>query len=340
MGFVAIWADLSTGTFDVRGQMFNADGTKSGPEFLVNTTTSGHQSSPAVAALPDGGFVVSFDDSSAGNFDVRAQIFDADGTPRGNEFVANTVTALNQGDADVAALTNGNFVVTWNIQNPGDDVRAQIFSPTGTFIGGEILVTASISADDTPAIAALAGGGFVVTWEGQFTDTTDIGARRYDAAGNPIGAAFQVNTVSGGFGVDVTPTITALAGGGFVVTWEDRESLAPDSFGFGVRARVYDASGVPVAADFNATTIRQGDQAEPSVAALPDGRFVLSWTDSSQAGGETGKSIHAQVFNADGSKAGTEFFVNTTFLDQLRSSVSALLMAVSSSLGMTTQVRR
>jgi len=166
--FVAVWIDRSNGdTFDVRAQMFNADGTKAGAEFLINSTTTDNQSSPAVAALPDGGFVVAFVDNSAVNDDIRVRIFNADGTPRGNDFIATTLFPLESQTApDVTVLTNGNFIVTWNLLSPGNDVHAQIFDSNGQLIGGEISITASPgSADQTPAIAALAGGGFAIAWE-------------------------------------------------------------------------------------------------------------------------------------------------------------------------------
>jgi trimeric autotransporter adhesin len=59
-----------------------------GPEFHVNTTTPGDQSHPSVTALPNGGYVVVWDDRSATGGDsdsaaVRGQVYRADGTPFG-----------------------------------------------------------------------------------------------------------------------------------------------------------------------------------------------------------------------------------------------------------------
>ena len=44
----------------VRAQTFNADGTKFGSEFLVNTTTTNEQSAPTITTLADGHFVVAW----------------------------------------------------------------------------------------------------------------------------------------------------------------------------------------------------------------------------------------------------------------------------------------
>ena len=70
-----------------------------GDEYLVNSYTSGTQkladSGNAVAALPGGGYVVSWtsvnQDGDSGG--IYAQRFDADGSASGNEFRVNTTTA-------------------------------------------------------------------------------------------------------------------------------------------------------------------------------------------------------------------------------------------------------
>jgi len=82
--FVVAWGDGSFSpddAFAVRAQVFNADGSASGAEFRVNTTTTSNQSQPSITALADGRFVVAWSDSSASPDDpsgsaVRGQIFD------------------------------------------------------------------------------------------------------------------------------------------------------------------------------------------------------------------------------------------------------------------------
>ena len=84
--FVIAWQDSSTSPDDassaaIRAQVFNVDGSKSGSEFLVNTTTDNGQTDPNVTALADGRFVVTWEDGSGTGGDtdgdaIRAQIFD------------------------------------------------------------------------------------------------------------------------------------------------------------------------------------------------------------------------------------------------------------------------
>ena len=81
-GFVVTW--YNDGSSDIRGQIYNADGTPLNDEFRVNTYNSSTQSEPPVTALVDGGFVVTWQDSSGhsggSSYDIRAQRFSADGT--------------------------------------------------------------------------------------------------------------------------------------------------------------------------------------------------------------------------------------------------------------------
>jgi len=64
-----------------------------GTEFLINTTTTGDQVAPSITALADGRFVVAWQDFSASPDDPsgyagRAQVFNADGSPSGAEFLS------------------------------------------------------------------------------------------------------------------------------------------------------------------------------------------------------------------------------------------------------------
>jgi len=60
------------------------------------------------------------------------------------------------------------------------------------------------------------------------------------------------------------------------------------------------------------TTIKN-DQENMKIHALKNGTFLAVWEDYSRTGGDTSDSaIRGQIFNADGSKRGGEFLINTT----------------------------
>src|SRR5262245_55699499 len=134
----------------------------------------------------------------------------------------------------------------------------------------------------------------------------------------PRGSEILVNTATAND--QGAPQITALADGGFVVTWEDSSHGAGgatgDASSLAVKAQVFDAAGEKVGAEILVNTATANDQDRPRITALADGGFVVTWEDSSHgAGGATGDAsslaVKAQVFDAAGEKVGAEILVNT-----------------------------
>ncbi len=218
----------------------------SGSEFRVNTYTSGAQDESSVAGLDGGGFVVTW---SSGNQDgsnhgIYSQRYAADGTASGSEFRVNTYTSSTQQDPSVAGLDGGGFVVTWYSQNQdgsGYGVYAQRYAADGTASGSEFRVnTYTSSSQYQPSVAALDGGGFVVTWSSSGQDGSDYGiyGQRYAADGTALGSEFRVNTYTSSD--QEYPSVAALDGGGFIVTWSSRNQ---DGSSLGIYGQRYAADG-------------------------------------------------------------------------------------------------
>jgi Ca2+-binding RTX toxin-like protein len=331
-GFVVTWQDFSltapdTSSGAVRAQVFTAAGAMVGTEILVNTATTASQQTPQITALLNGGFVVTWQDSSrtapdAAGSAVRAQVFTAAGAKTGTEILVNTITTGDQLGAQITTLSNGGFVVTWtdgSLTAPdtaGSAVRAQVFTAAGAMVGTEILVNTVTTDNQTvPQISALSGGGFVVTWQDASLTAPDetgsaVRAQVFTAAGATVGTEILVNTATAG--VQSGPQITALSDGGFVVTWTDQSLTAPDTSGFAVRAQVFTAAGATVGTEILVNTVTANGQSGPQITALSNGGFVVTWQDGSASGGDTSSgAIRAQVFTASGAKVGTELLVNT-----------------------------
>jgi hypothetical protein len=238
-GYVIVWTDASGvgGDSDggaIKAQLFDSSGNKAGAEFLVNTNVAGAQSEPQVAALSSGRFLVTWSDGLGSGGDgsagaVKAQLFAADGSKIGSEFLVNTATQLLQASPAVTELGNGGFVISWTDFNPASDgsqssIKAQIYDSQANRLGGEFIAnTTTTTAQTTPAIAPLANGGFAISWAD--TSSTglpggsDIRLQRFDAAGAKLGGELLVNSSTQGS--QVGPAMTALANGGFLVTWTD-----------------------------------------------------------------------------------------------------------------------
>jgi hypothetical protein len=123
----------------------------------------------------------------------------------------------------------------------------------------------------------------------------------------PIGNDFIVNTTTACD--QVLPTVTILPDGHFVVAWQSADG--GDGSGSLIRARLFNADGASAGNDFVVNSTTFGGQITPTVTALPDGRFVVTWK-SDDGGDGFGNLIRARLFNADGTAARADFVVNST----------------------------
>ena len=312
-GFVVIWqSDHQDGSYTgVYGQRYDAAGIVVGPEFRVDGSAYDYHRSPAITALADGGFVVTWTSNSLGasDYGIFGQRYDAAGVAVGPEFQVNTYASSYQQNPSVTALADGGFVVTW--QSRGQDgnfngIFGQRYDAAGSAVGLEFQVNTYWNLDQRePAVTALADGGFVVTWEStQDGSNTGIYGQRYDAAGVAVGPEFQINTYTNDFQED--PAVAALADGGFVVTWR---SFGQDGSGGGIYGQRYDAAGVAVGTEFQVNTYTDGGQRRSAITVLADGGFIVTWDsdpENRNFRGIYGQHYAPQLFGTAGDDAMTD----------------------------------
>src|SRR5262245_12860711 len=109
---------------------------KWGNEFTVNAYTLGDQKLSSVTGLANGRFVVTWTDDSHSlgdtNTGVHGQVFNADGSKFGAEFLVNPANADIQDSSTVAALNDGRFVVAWySFDGSKSSIHAQVFEADG-----------------------------------------------------------------------------------------------------------------------------------------------------------------------------------------------------------------
>lgn len=281
--FVVVWTGLwgqdgsESGVF---GQRFDETGLPLGGEFPVNSFTTGAQLRPAVASGALGNFVVVWDSYQLDEIDVFAQIYDADGDPVGGEFQANAQTTGTQSHPAVATDAAGNFVVAWQDSDGSSvGVFARRFDSMGSPVGTEFQVnTYTTFSQAYPAIAGDASGGFVVVWQSSHQDGSESGVfgQRFDAAGQPAGVEFQVNTYTASH--QRYPAVAMTDSGRFVVAWD---SAYQDGWAGGIFAQAFDVSADAVGDEFAVNSHTTGGQQAPAVAADRAGTFVATWESSS-----------------------------------------------------------
>lgn len=310
-GFVITWTTNNAGQDDadkaIKMQIFNADGSLNGAEKLVNSVTVGDQDSANVIGLAQGGFVISWETPDAGGQGIAARIFDDDGAELVAEFAVNSSSDFKQYNPAIAALKNGNFVVTWHTtRDPqtidGDDIMARIFDKNGVEVKADFQVsTHDVTHQRYPDIAALDNGNFVIVWRDNFSDQSGVGssvkAQIYDQSGNNLGAGEILVNTQGKYD-QRTAAVIAIAGGGFVVAWTTSDT-DQDGSNSAVKAQIFNSFGDKAGEEFLANSVTNGNQNYPSMVGLEDGTFIIMW--SSGDGGEdaSGSGIRGQLFTTE-----------------------------------------
>ena len=325
--FVVCWvSSLQDGSgTGVYARRFAVDGTPRGDEFRVNTVTIREQRAPAVAVDADGDFVITWQSQQdplekgekTPSYGIYAQRYDVDGQRLGGEFRVNTTTAYAQTNPRVASDDAGNFVVTWesDMQDPKGigreytnyGVYAQRYSAAGQKLGGEFRVNTHTAQDQWGAAVAMNGAGeFVVAWQSIDQDGSlwGIYAQRFSGAGSAVGGEFRVNTTTPG--AQTSAAVAIAPGGDFAVGWQ---STLDDPYGNSF-ARLFDAAGQPLGAEFRLHDNAAGGQTGPKLAADSLGGWVALWGTYGVEG--AGYGIAGRRFDAAGAPVGAEFGVNAT----------------------------
>jgi hypothetical protein len=321
-GFVVVWVS----GYSIEGQRFDGAGQPIGAEFRVDPDSTGDVSTAGVAQTGSGDFVVvwrNFDTAADPlSHGVQARRYDADGAPVGAQFQVNAYTTSEQEKPVVARLgTTGGFVVAWlSAASAGTDasdtsIQAALFDPSGARASEFQVNSYTTGRQDDPSILALEDGGFVIAWEsdgndGLDTDQECIRLRRFDAAGTPQGAEFQVNTYTTSY--QENPSIGVGAFGGFIVAWDSGGSGETDTSAGSVQARRFDGAANPLGTDFQVNSYTTGYQYDSSVAPDGAGGFVVVWNGDNGNGNDDGSGApYARRFDAVGVPVSDDFQVNT-----------------------------
>ncbi|MBD3799828.1 MAG: hypothetical protein IE883_08190, partial [Epsilonproteobacteria bacterium] len=165
------------------------------------------------------------------------------------------------------------------------------FDSNGNTVGSEVQFDGYDY--DTTQITALTDGGFIVTWQiyHSISPATDIFVQKFDSSWEKVGSEIQLD---GQGGYDNDSQITALADGGFAVTWDacDSNYCNCDTF-----VQKFDSNGNRDGLEIQLDG-QGGSNYNPQITALTDGGYVATW------GGNY--DIFVQKFDSNGNRDGSE----------------------------------
>ena len=273
--FVVAWRDNRGADTDVYVRVFDATGTPTTGDILVNTTQLGNDTEPDIAIDDAGNFVVIWQGDAGASEEIRGQRFDASGAQVGGEFQVNTTTVDQQDDPSVAMAGDGRFVVVWESylqDGSGEGVYAQLYDATGATVGGEFMVNTTTSgSQNQPDVAMDDAGNFTVVWQSKDADLAGIFFQRFDASGAQIGGEVQANTEE--WLAQGEPVISMNDAGEFTIAWQ---SELQDGSGLAVYARRFDATGVAQGGEVPLSTETVGNQFRAAIT-MHDTGFIAAW---------------------------------------------------------------
>jgi FG-GAP-like repeat len=209
--------------------------------------------------------------------------------------VNTTDAGAVQNDGQVVSLNDGGYVVVWTdsslTHNPaGAAVVGQRYDSAGNKVGGEVELSQGFSGGDqfAPAVTLLDNGNIAVAFVDLFGGDRDIWVRIFNSSLTVV----RLDEIDTGANQTFDPSITALAGGSYAVSYSVGTGADVDIVG-----RIVSATGV-VGMRFdidNQTDIRGFSE----LATLSNGNFVAVYQD--QVGGSaTNDDIRFAIVSSAG----------------------------------------
>ncbi|MDX2275184.1 MAG: calcium-binding protein [Hyphomonadaceae bacterium] len=272
-------AGANAGT-DLVAQIFDPLGNAVGGEFALNTAYfADDERDVDITALADGGFLITFlDDEGANGVTLRMEHYDSTGARTNLAAVAlDTDTNFPTYDgARVAVSSATSAMFIYRELGVGSatngDIYFRIYDPSTQTLGAASLAISSGTDElSSPDIVVLSNGNYAIVAE---SSDGRLLSRVLDPGGSNVdGANFITGT--GGVGVsDSAASVTALAGGGMLVSFT-RTTVTGDA----VYVTILNATADQVLAPTLVSA--SGDEAGGSVAlGLGDGSFIVAYSNS------------------------------------------------------------
>ena len=299
----------------------------------VNITDHDHtQFQGAITARQDGGYIVAWTDTSE-TFNslgeaIVGQRYDAAGNKvggdpaHGGEVNLSLFTTGNQSDPAVTTLANGDIAVAFVDEfNLNDDIYVRVFDPSLHLIRTDNIEVSSMVHGFDPSLTALADGGYAVSYTvgsgndifGPGTDDHVVG--QFVSASGSVGGEFNIATASA-TKFAKSSHLATLSDGNIVAVIEEKSLTNGVMTDSDIAFNFFNAGRPPAPAPslfFFPGGANGGLETQPDVVALPNGGFVVVWTDPD---GPAATDIRAAVLSNGGAPVASNILVNTTTAGQ------------------------
>ena len=294
---------------DIIGQIFDPLGNKIGSEILLNSYNSDLENRPSITATENGGFIVVYQHTKAFygpdfHQDIRLDEYNAFGVSLSDDgIVASSDSRYHT--PIVASSSATSVLIAYGDAGQNDQqIDFRIYNPTTNTYGPEVRLfgTANPLHDDLyhlTDVAVLNNGSYVVIATDSDGDQS-IKMRIVSSTGTVALVETVVGNTATNGDVDSGAQVTALSGGGYVVSWTNVDTNDTD-----IQFQTYTNSGVvsgPIHTVNGASATDSNNLGE--MVALSDGGFIVIYSITD--------ALVGQRYDASGATVGTEFniFVN------------------------------
>jgi PKD repeat protein len=300
--YIVAWEgpNPATGSEGVFAQRFLANGTPNGGEIVVDSTFSGAQRTPSIAADAAGDFVIVWVAPGPGvaTDAIWGEVYNAGGQAVTTDTFLDTFTAGLDSQPRVAMNAAGtSIVVTYTGTATGNqDIYGQMFDGFLGTVGNTFTVnTTGTFNQSASALAMDSAGNFTVTWLSSGSGSgNSIVARRFDAQGNPLTGELTVasSNVTNNGDVAVAPD------GGFLAVWDGTDQTTHNSEVMALRFNASNQAGTSFIVS-NPTTASVAGSAGFDSA----GNSVIAWQVQSTSS-PVSDTIEAQRYDSAGHTVG------------------------------------
>ncbi|PZO86139.1 MAG: hypothetical protein DI626_06820, partial [Micavibrio aeruginosavorus] len=302
---------------------FDKDGHMVGDEVRLSTYgASSNDQYANIIEMRDGNLMVVYSDAGVGGVISKTITPPGASIIQGNDFAlgdgANRLIVDAQSGTGRTALNDAydqnsggsGSVISGNRITSGSGVD-EVLLTASSGVGGNAIANSgggsynkiwtvdstlpSSNSDQGIAVAGLADGRFGIVWSESGATGYDIFLQLHDRNGSAIGDQIVVADI--GSNQLYYPSITGLADGGYVVSWQNASVTSG-----AIQYVIYNANGtVRVATqtlDAGASTDQQAD-----ITALSDGGFIVVWSENTTTGNYR---IRVARFDEDGNAIGDQ----------------------------------
>ncbi len=318
--YLAVWEYAFTETdYDIYANLVNNDGSPYSSEIIIANSGS-METHPGVAYNPamQEYFIVWGTKNSDTDHRIYAWRITADGYPVGDLITIAAAGAYDEKPVVTYDPGTHEYLVVYERRAGADEFRhqdlyAQRVFEDGTLRGGLITIANGLLDEQAPAVAC-DGNNYLVVWQGDYIEETNIYGQRIESTGQLIGSAFGISTWEWD---QLVPRVTYNSNDGhYFVVWEDHHYAPSGIYGYRV-----DQFGNLVGSQVSISASGDKDRTDPDVVYLPEAHsYLVAWQ---FAFSSTDHDIYSIRIAYDGSHPDEEIPISTTGAEEMHPAVAS-----------------